>query len=100
MLPRFPVTLWIGETDRCCSSLYWPRDAGPYNPNDPEAPEDTRKRELIYSDPVHRLNLVDFVREHLQAAIQANGGEQNFQNEWLERVDKDVLKGFGELGIM
>lgn len=80
------------------SSLYWPPE--PYAPNEPEAPEDVRKRELIYSDPVHRLNLVSFVREHLQQAIQAAGGEQQFQEEWLSRVDKDVLKGFGELGIM
>jgi hypothetical protein len=40
------------------------------------------------------------VRDHLQAAIKATGGEQQFQDEWLGRVDKDVLKGFGELGIM
>lgn len=59
-----------------------------------------RKRQLIYSDPVHRLNLIAFVREHLQQAIQTAGGEQQFQEEWLSRVDKDVLKGFGELGIM
>ena len=49
---------------------------------------------------MHRLNLVSFIQEHLQQAIQAVGGEQRFQEEWLSRVDKDVLKGFGELGIM
>jgi hypothetical protein len=59
-----------------------------------------RKRELIYSDPVHRINLVAYVREHLQQTIQNVGGEQQFQEEWLSRVDKDVLKGFGDLGIM
>jgi hypothetical protein len=59
-----------------------------------------RKRELIYSDPVHRINLVAYVREHLQQTIQSVGGEQQFQEEWLSRVDKDVLKGFGDLGIM
>jgi hypothetical protein len=80
------------------SSLYWPPE--PYQPTEPEAPEDVRKRELMYSDPVHRLNLVAFIREHLQQAIQAAGGEQRFQEEWLARVDKDILKGFGELGIM
>jgi hypothetical protein len=67
---------------------------------DPEAPEDVRRRDLIYSDPVHRINLISFLREHLQAAIQAAGGEQQFQAEWLERVDKDVVKGFSELGIL
>jgi len=49
---------------------------------------------------VHNLNLVVFVREHLQQTIQAVGGEARFQEEWLSRVDKDVLKGFAELGIM
>lgn len=69
-------------------------------PTDPEAPEDVRRRDLIYSDPVHRINLISFLREHLQAAIEAAGGMQQFQHEWLERVDRDVVKGFGELGIL
>ncbi|EAT91556.2 hypothetical protein SNOG_00061 [Parastagonospora nodorum SN15] len=72
----------------------------PYHPTEPEAPEDIRKRELIYSDPVHQINLVAFVREQLQQAVQAAGGEQRFQEDWLANVDKDVVKGFGELGIM
>ena len=80
------------------SSLFWPPE--PYHPTEPEAPEDIRKRELIYTDPVHQINLVAFVREHLQQVIQQVGGEQAFQEEWLSRVDKEVLKGFGELGIM
>ena len=40
------------------SSLYWPPE--PYHPTEPEAPEDVRKRELIYTDPVHQINLVAF----------------------------------------
>ena len=80
------------------SSLFWPPE--PYHPTEPEAPEDIRKRELIYTDPVHQINLVAFIREHLQQVIQQVGGEQAFQEEWLSRVDKEVLKGFGELGIM
>ena len=82
------------------SSLYWPDEPNPFAPIEPEAPEDARKRILLYSDPVHRFNLVAFVRDHLQGAIQAAGGEARFQEEWLSRVDKDVLKGFGDLGIM
>lgn len=82
------------------SSLFWPEEPNPFAPIEPEAPEDARKRLLIYSDPVHRVNLVAFVRDHLQGAIRACGGEERFQEEWLGRVDKDVLKGFGELGIM
>jgi hypothetical protein len=90
----------ISNTDTLNSCLHWPDEPTPYWPAEPEAPEDKRKRELIYSDPVHRLNLIVIVRDHLQHAIQDSGGEQQFQEEWLSRVDKDVLKGFGELGIM
>jgi hypothetical protein len=82
----------------CNSCLYWPPE--PYHPTDPESPEDTRKRHLVYGDPVHQINLGAYVREHLQGAILAQGGEERFKEEWLSRVDKDVLKGFGELGIM
>ncbi|KAL5117145.1 hypothetical protein ACEQ8H_004970 [Pleosporales sp. CAS-2024a] len=108
MLPRLQslMTMWTdvlgelldGMDDRSVDSLYWPPE--PYHPTEPEAPEDVRKRELIYSDPVHQTNLVAFVREQLQLAVQASGGEQRFQEEWLANVDKDVVKGFGELGIM
>ncbi|KAI4921188.1 uncharacterized protein J4E92_008175 [Alternaria infectoria] len=87
-----------GMDDRSQDSLFWPPE--PYHPTEPEAPEDIRKRELIYTDPVHQINLVAFVREHLQQVIQQVGGEHAFQEEWLSRVDKEVLKGFGELGIM
>ncbi|PVH94763.1 ARM repeat-containing protein [Periconia macrospinosa] len=102
------ITVWTdvlgqlldGMDDKSADCLYWPDEPNPYWPSDPEAQEEQRKRELIYSDPVHRLNLVVVVREHLHAAIQASGGETRFQEEWLSRVDKDVLKGFGELGVM
>ncbi|OAK94196.1 ARM repeat-containing protein [Phaeosphaeriaceae sp. SRC1lsM3a] len=87
-----------GMDDRTVDSLYWPPE--PYHPTEPEAPEDVRKRDLIYSDPVHQINLVAFVREHLQEVIQACGSEERFREEWLSRVDADVVKGFGEIGIM
>ncbi|KAF2186512.1 ARM repeat-containing protein [Zopfia rhizophila CBS 207.26] len=88
-----------GMDDKTADALHWPPEPVAM-PRDREAPEDVRRRELIYSDPVHRINLVPFVTEHLQAAIQATGGEKQFQEEWLSRVDKDVLAGFGNLGIM
>jgi hypothetical protein len=49
---------------------------------------------------VHQVNLVAFVREHLQNAVQSAGGEERFREDWMSRVDADVLKGFGEIGIM
>ncbi|KAF2200994.1 ARM repeat-containing protein [Delitschia confertaspora ATCC 74209] len=88
-----------GMDDNTTDALYWPPEPRP-QPNEPEAPEDIRKRELIYEDSIHSTNLVPFVSQHLRNAIQASGGDERFQEEWLSRVDKDVLKGFMELGIM
>ena len=87
------------QSNKCLSCLHWPPEPIT-QPTDPEAPEDVRKRELIYSDPVHRINLVSFVRDHVHQAVQAAGGDARFQEEWLSRVDKEVLKGFSELEIM
>ena len=58
-----------------------------------EAPEDSRRREMTYSDPVHTVNLPAWIKHYLAASSSL---EQN----WLANVDQDVLKGFGELGIM
>lgn len=79
------------------SSLVYPEDPPP---NEQEVPEDTRKRAVTYSDPVHTFNLGQFVQYHLQKAVAGCGGEARFQEEWLVNVDKDVLKSFGRLGIM
>lgn len=64
----------------------------------PEAPEDAKRRQLTYSDEVHAVNLVEFVRHYLQQAIAASGG--SFEQEWLVNVDKDVVGGFTQLGVM
>ncbi|KAF2278918.1 ARM repeat-containing protein [Westerdykella ornata] len=87
-----------GMDDRTVDCLVWAEEPI-VQTNEPEAPEDVRKRGLIYSDPIHRVNLVAFVRERLQQAIQAGGGDAVFQEEWLSRVDKDVLEQFTGLGI-
>lgn len=63
----------------------------------PEAPEDGRRRELTNSDPVHRFGLPEWIKHYLGQAVNSNG---NFQEEWLGRVDADVVKAFGALGIM
>ncbi|KAM0720078.1 hypothetical protein Q7P37_004214 [Cladosporium fusiforme] len=63
----------------------------------PEAPEDARRRELANADPVHRFGLPEWIKHYLGQALGANA---NFQDEWLGRVDKDVVKAFGALGIM
>lgn len=66
---------------------------------DPESPEDLRRRELVYSDAVHTVNLVQFIRTQLQRAIQAQGGQAGIR-EWVANVDQDVLKAFGALRIL
>ena len=81
------------------SLVYWP-PAGPYDPNSPEAPEDARRRQLLYSDPVHTVNLLNSIRDHLKFAVSAVGGEEQFQQEWLVNVDKDVVAAFAALGLM
>ena len=65
-----------------------------------EAPEDIRRRELSFADPVHRTRLPEWVQGYLRMAIQNVGGEQAFQSEWLVNVDREVVEAFGKLGIM
>lgn len=66
----------------------------------PEQPEDARRRQLTASDDVHNINATEFIKHYLQQAIAAAGGSEQFQEHWLANVDKDVVKGFSELGIM
>lgn len=54
----------------------------------------------MFGDPVHRLDLKAFVREHVRQAIEAVGGEAAFQTQWVVNVDQEVLQEFGRLGVM
>ena len=65
-----------------------------------EAPEDARRKKLTYGDVVHTVNVAQYVKEYLQQAITASGGEQRFQEEWLVNVDRDVLGQFSTLGVL
>jgi len=66
----------------------------------PEAPEDVRRRELMYGDEVHAVNLPEFVRSCLSRVIEGCGGAEVFQREWVVNVDKEVVGAFGGLGVM
>ncbi|MCJ1418138.1 hypothetical protein MMC32_004483 [Xylographa parallela] len=66
----------------------------------PEAPEEARKRNMLFADPVHRFDVRDFVRERLQRCVEACGGQEAFQREWLVDVDADVVRSFGQLGVL
>ena len=82
------------------SLVYINRDAWRPNGSALEAPEDARRRESTFSDVVHTVSLPQFVKKHLEQAIVASGGMQNFEQEWLVNVDQDVVKAFLKLGIM
>lgn len=65
-------------------------------PDGPQAPEDDRRRELTFSDPVHTVHMPSWIRHYLRQAMDA---QPSFQQEWLANVDQDVLKAFGALGL-
>ena len=65
-----------------------------------ESPADERRRKLKFLDPVHRLNIKTFVKERLEAAVLRAGGMEVFERMWVVNVDKDVLRGFGELNVV
>lgn len=104
------MTMWTNlvtelredEDDTWGDSLVYKRDETDpaSNGGQPEAPEDARKRESTYEDPVHRIHLPAFVKEQLGRAISASGGADRFQQEWVVNVDRDVLEAFSKLGIM
>ena len=66
----------------------------------PEPEEEARRRIVAFADPIHRLHIKGFIRERLQRAIEACGGQEGFQREWLVNVDADVVRSFGELGVL
>jgi len=49
---------------------------------------------------VHNVRVAQWIKHYLEVAIQAAGGQEAFQGEWLVNVDKDVIAAFGELEIM
>jgi len=66
----------------------------------PEVEEERRRRDVAFADPIHRLNIKDFIRERLERAVETCGGQEAFQREWLVNVDADVVRSFGELGVL
>ncbi|GME46732.1 importin 11 [Neofusicoccum parvum] len=92
------IELTDGNDDTSVDCLVWKREEPQLS--SPEAPDDTRRRDMIYTDPVHTVNIIQFIREHLQHVITACGGYDKFRDEWLVNVDKDVVEAFGKLGIM
>jgi hypothetical protein len=86
---------YTDDTSTVDSLVY--ASTAPLDETVPEAPEDARRREQANSDPVHKYALTEWIEHYLGQAVSSNA---NFQEEWLGRVDGDVVKAFGGLGIM
>lgn len=83
--------------------LYSPAPPGGMLPDwpDSDSPEDVRKRRMANWDVVYVVNARDFVRQNLGAAVQACGGQQEFERLWItDRVDRDVVRAFAELNVL
>lgn len=78
--------------------VYW--DAEGLKGDGPEAPEEERRRDLVFGDPVHRVDVREFVRERLRRVVEVGGGEERFARDWVADVDRDVVGGFGALGVL
>ena len=66
----------------------------------PDSPAAYRQRQLTFADPVHRIDVRDYVRQKLTAAIERCGGLDAFRAQWIENVDEEVVQAFGTLGIL
>jgi len=68
---------------------------------DSDSPEDVRQRHMTNWDVVYVINARDFVAEKLRHAIEACGGQQAFEQQWVTgTIDQDVLRSFANLGIL
>ncbi|EEP76953.1 conserved hypothetical protein [Uncinocarpus reesii 1704] len=78
-------------------------NSGTYNPEgkyqNNEPPETTRRRAWTVADPIHQINIREFVTEHLRALVGACGGLDRFREEWLVNVDREVVNEFAKLGV-
>ena len=88
----------VDDRDGADCLVYW--DADGLKGEGPEAPEEERRRDLVFGDPVHRVDVRGFVRERLREVVRACGGEEAFERDWLADVDRDVVAGFGALGVL
>ena len=75
-------------------------DPNTQKPDGSEPPADERRRVLDYEDPVHRIDVRVFIREKLAVAVEKCGGMEIFQREWVQNVDVEIVRAFGDLGII
>ena len=92
------ASLQEGVVDKRDCLVYTDPDAS--KPEGPESPADLRIRLLEFKDPVHQIDVRNYVRDRLAVAIESCGGMEAFQRDWVQDVDEDVVRGFGALGIV
>ena len=92
------ASLQEGVVDKRDCLVYTDPDAS--KPEGPESPADLRTRLLEFKDPVHQIDVRNYVRDRLAIAIESCGGMEAFQRDWVQNVDEDVVRGFGALGIV
>lgn len=100
------MTLWtdlvaelVDEDNREADCLVW-WNIDNLKSDGPETPADERRRNLNFADPVHRLDLKGFIRDKLQATVEACGGQEKFESSWLINVDAEVVRAFGALRLV
>lgn len=100
------MTLWtdlilelVDDDNSGADCLVW-RNMDNLKPDAPEASVDELRRTLTFADPVHRLDLKGFVRDKLQAVVEACGGRETFESMWLVNVDAEVVGAFRGLGVV
>ncbi|KAL1956730.1 hypothetical protein VTO42DRAFT_6880 [Malbranchea cinnamomea] len=79
--------------------VHWENEPGDAKYHENEPPGTTRERLWSVSDPVRKLNIRQFVTEHIRGVVAACGGIESFKENWLVNVDQDVVNGFGQLGV-
>lgn len=65
-----------------------------------ESPETTRRRRWSQNDPVHKVNIRNFIADNLRLVVNASGGIDQFRDSWLVNVDHEVVNGFGQLNLL
>ncbi|KAF2434686.1 putative importin 11 [Tothia fuscella] len=104
------IDLWIsvieslteGNEDKSVDSLVYARPEGgcAYVASEGQSAGEARKSALAAGDPVHAVNLREFVKWAVGSAVEKVGGVEAFQENWLVNVDREVLEQFGKLGIL
>ena len=92
------ASLQEGVVDKRDCLVYTDPDAS--KPEGPESPADLRTRLLEFKDPMHQIDVRNYVRDRLAIAIESCGGMEAFQRDWVQNVDEDVVRDFGALGIV